>query len=765
MQINKGSISIFIVCLLLLCSSLKAQKVGLVLSGGGASGAAHIGVLKALEENHIPIDYITGTSMGALVGSLYAMGYSPEQIEKLVKSESFQNWSQGIVDNKYAYYFKRDDSNASWITLKLSLDSAFVSTLPTNVISPIAMDWGSMEIAAPAIAAAKYNFDSLFIPFRCVASDIEIKKSVIFSKGDLAQAVRASMSYPFYIKPIYVDGKLLFDGGLYNNFPSDIMFDDFFPDFMIGSNVAGNNPPPDADNILSQIKSMLQSKSNYDILCEAGVIIEPKIDVGLFDFSTVQNVIDSGYVAAQRNMDFIKQHILRRVEPLELATKRKFFRDKQHKIMFDNIYIDGLNKKQTAYALKILRHKNKVVELEDIKKGYFRLSSDNKIKYIYPQAKYNEQTGYYDLFLRIKKEKNVVTDFGGNFSNRPISMGYIGLQYNYLSRFATNMNANVYFGKLYTSVQLRTRFDFPFKTPIFIEPGFTWNKWDYFKSSNAFFEDVKPAYLIQSEEYGQLNLGFPTSKEARVVAGGVVGRTTDKYYQTNFFTQKDTADRTDFDVASAQLYYEINSLNRKQYANQGEYLKIKIQYVNGLETNTPGSTTIVDTLPEYKKYHEWAVLKMTAERYFNRRGTFKIGLFGEGVYSTQTLFNNYTSSVLAAPSFQPTPDSKTIFKENYRAHQYLAGGIKFVVNIRKTVELRAEGYIFQPVQMMIKKEDNKVEYSQPFAFQHYIATGAVVWHTPVGPMSLSVNYYDQVKDPFSVLFHFGYIIFNKRTLE
>lgn len=765
MHIRNISGNIILLFAFVFSFSLKAQKVGVVLSGGAASGAAHIGVLKALEANNIPIDYITGTSMGAMIGSMYAMGYSPDEIEKFVKSESFQNWSQGIIDNKYAYYFKRDDNNASWITLKLSLDSAFISTLPTNVISPIAMDWGSMEVSGAPIAAANYNFDSLFVPFRCVASDIEQKRSVIFNKGDLAQSVRASMSYPFYIKPIYVDGKLLFDGGLYNNFPSDIMFNDFFPDFMIGSNVSGNNPPPDEDNILSQIKSMLQSKSNYNILCEAGVIIEPKTDVGLFDFSNIQEVIDSGYVAAMRNMDFIKKHTERRVTALELAAKRKAFKDKQPKMMFDQIYIEGLNKKQKTYAEKILRHKSKVVDVEDLKKGYFRLASDNKIKHIYPQSKYNPATGYYDLYLRIKKERDVVTDFGGNFSNRPISMGYIGLQYNYLSRFATTVTGNVYFGKLYTSAQLKTRFDFPFRTPVYIEPSFTWNKWDYFKSSNDFFEDVKPAYLVQSEEYGRLSFGFPTDKKGRIVAGGTYGRTTDRYYQTSNFTQKDTADRTDFDVASAQLYYEINSLNRKQYANQGEYLKLKVQYVNGLETNTPGSTTLIDTLPVYKKYHEWAVVKLTGERYFNRRGTFKIGVFGEGAYSTQTLFNNYTSSVLAAPAFQPTPDSRTVFKENYRAHKYIAGGLKFVVNIRKTIELRAEGYIFQPVHSLIKTADFKVDYSQPFAFQHYIATAAVVWHTPVGPMSLSANYYDQVKDPVSVLFHFGYIIFNKRALE
>ncbi|HET6227023.1 MAG TPA: patatin-like phospholipase family protein, partial [Bacteroidia bacterium] len=212
---------LIVICFLFFSQQSSAQKVGLVLSGGGASGVAHIGVLKALEENHIPVDYITGTSIGALVGALYAIGYSPAQLEELVKTEKFRNLSQGIIDQKYAYYFKRTDDDASWISLKL--DTALMNVLPTNVVSPIAMDFGMMELAGAGAAAANYDFDSLFIPFRCVASNVEQKKSVTFRKGDLAQAVRASMSYPFYIRPISIDGALLFDGGLYNNFPSNVM--------------------------------------------------------------------------------------------------------------------------------------------------------------------------------------------------------------------------------------------------------------------------------------------------------------------------------------------------------------------------------------------------------------------------------------------------------------------------------------------------------------------------------------------------------------
>ena len=399
-----------------------------------------------------------------------------------------------------------------------------------------------------------------------------------------------------------------------------------------------------------------------------------------------------------------------------------------------------------------------------MKEGYFRLAADSKIKYIYPKAKYNPVTGLYNLHLRIKKERNLITDFGGNFSNRPISQGYIGLQYNYLGRFATAIIGNAYFGKLYSSVQLKTRFDFPFKVPIFIEPNVTWNRWDYYKSSSAFLEDTKPSYLIQSEEYGNMNIGFPTGKKGRIVGGAGVARQTARYYQTLNFFQLDTADQTNFDVATAHGYYENNSLNRKQYASQGGYLSIRARYVNGIEVNTPGSTS-TDTVKEFSNHHEWAVLKITGERYFNRRGTFKIGVFGEGVYSTQTLFHNYTSSILSAQAFQPTLDSKTIFNENYRTHKYIAGGLKFIVNIRKNVELRAEGYIYQPYQVLVKTAELNTEFGVPFALQHYIGTAGVVWHTPVGPMSLSVNYYDQVKDPFSILFHFGYIIFNKRALE
>lgn len=753
---------LIVLSLLLTVVHARGQKVGLVLSGGGASGLAHIGVLKALEDKGIPIDYITGTSAGALIGSLYASGYSPAQIEEFVKSEYFRNLAYGNIDSKYLYYFKKKEDNPSWITFKMSLDSAFITNIPTNLISPIPLDFGMMQMLAAPSAAASYNFDSLFVPFRCVASDVEAKESVIFRKGDLGEAVRASMSYPFYLKPITVDGKLLFDGGLYNNFPSNVMYEDFFPDMIIGSTVTSNAAPPNEENILSQIRAMLVSKTNFDPVCENGVLIQPWADVGLFDFDNPQPLIDSGYVAAMRKMDKILACTDRRITAEELQKKREAFNAKKPKIVFDQIHIEGLNRAQSSYVERVLRHKRKLVDIDKLLPEYYRLVSDDKIKQIYPKAKYNPATGYYDLYLNIKKEKDLITYFGGNFSNRPINQGYVAVQYNYLSKIGMSIMGNTYFGKLYSSAQLKARFDFPFKLPVYLEPSLTFNRWDFFKSSNAFFEDTKPPYLIQSEEAGEISLGIPAQNQGKFVIGTGLANITDRYYQIDHFSQVDTADRTDFDLFTSQLYYEMNTLNRKQYANEGTFFTAKTRYIQGEEFTEPGSTAL--DRKKFRKLHEWVQFKVVFDSYYKRRGTLRLGVFVEGMYSTQTLFQNYTASILSAPAFQPTPESKTLFLEGLRAHKYVAGGLKNVITIKK-MDLRFEGFIFLPYQAIVRQPDFSASYGATFATKHYIATAAAVYHTPVGPVSLSVNYINRRKEPFSLLFHFGYIIFNKRSTD
>lgn len=764
-------ITLYIIINFFITSHLFSQKVGLVLSGGAASGVAHVGVIKALEENNIPIDYITGTSMGALVGALYASGYSPAEIEAIFISEKFQQMVRGEVDEQYQYYFKKRRDNASWITVKFSKDTVLSTSLPTSVISPVAIDFELMELLSGSAAKANYNFDSLFVPFRCVASDVEEKKSVKFSEGHLSQAVRASMSYPFYLKPVRINGKILFDGGLYNNFPSDIMYDDFFPDIIIGSNVSYNFEAPNEDDVLSFIKNMLVNKTDYSVLCENGIIIEPQTTSGTFEFRSAGEQLEIGYQATLDKMEDIKKVIAHRVSQEDIKLKREQYNINKPPLIFDNVSIEGLNLRQSRYVRNTIRPKKKLpMTINDIKPGYYRVFDDEKINYIYPTAVYDTTIGLYDLMLNVKKEKDILVEFGGNFSSRPINTAYIGLQYNYLGHTGISIGANSYFGKLYGSAQAKVRWDLPVKLPFYLQGEFTMNRWDFFKSSATFFEDVKPSYLIKNEQFWQGLVGFPIGVNSKIQTGLSSFKIDDRYYQTANFNQLDTTDQTYFKGNSFFVAFEHGTLNRKQYANEGTKTTLNFRAVEGDEFEIPGSTS--DNKRTFSNHHQWMQLKFNYETYYKETGNLRLGIFAEGVISNQQLFNNYTSSILRAPAFQPNPESKTLFLESFRAFQYVGFGHRFIYNIRDVFDIRLSGYLFQPYKEVIQNSDNSVSLGKEFDKRYTIISSALVYHSPIGPVSLNANYYHnnnkvglQKELPLTFMLHFGYIIFNNHAMD
>jgi len=389
------------------------------------------------------------------------------------------------------------------------------------------------------------------------------------------------------------------------------------------------------------------------------------------------------------------------------------------------------------------------------------------IKSIYPKAKFNPQKGNYDLFLKIKKERSIVAEVGGNISNRPISEIFAGFEYKYLGNIGVRLMGNGYFGKLYASAQTRLRFDFPSRIPFYIEPELTFNRWNFYKSSNLFFEDVKPAYLIQNDQHAYMNVALPITNKDKLEIGGGLGTTIDDYYQTSQFSQKDTADRTTFDIVSMHFLFERNTLNRKQYATQGTYFGFKSRYIQGEEYTVPGSTL---TLDPTRTIHEWVQFKLIYDKYYKQKGTIRMGIYAEAVHiqsllSPTIFFNNYTATLLAAPAFQPLAESKTLFQTNFRAHTYAAVGLKNIISIRNRFDLRLEAYVYQPYQQIEKGSQNQPLYSEPFLRRYFIGSASLVGHTPIGPICFSVNYYHEEVEPFSFLFHFGYIIFNKKSTD
>lgn len=747
-------------------NQLFSQKVGLVLSGGGSSGMAHIGLIQALEENNIPIDFITGTSAGALIGGMYAAGFTVEEMKAMASSESFKNMTKGIIEDKYVYYFKSEEDNASWISMEFNKDSIFRASLPTNLISTYPIDFTMMENLAPASAAAGYNFDNLFVPFRCVAAEVDSKTQMIFKDGQLGEAIRASMTYPFYLKPIKKNGKLLFDGGLYNNFPADVMLRDFFPDIIIGCTVANNFKKPSEDDVIGQIKSLLMTSTNYSVPCESDILVRiPDLGVGVLNFNNVSPIIEAGYFYANQHMPEILNRIPARISKEERTAKRNAFLAKKPPLVFQEIIVNGLNKYQQNYVKRSIQlaYKEKEFGLEQLRKQFYRLAGDNKLKGLYPRAIFDSALQHYRLNLDLKRNNQFRAQFGGNFSTRSINEAFIGLQYRYLGWFGLDVTGNTYFGRFYNSGQIKFRLDYPFVIPFFLEGGVCINQWDYYQTYTTFFEDKKPSYLIQYDYDAEFSIGMPAYNEGKIKLSAAYAFLNNRYYQTNKFISTDTPDNTDFYGFTSKILYERNSLNRKQYANQGSYLNVSLRYVDGLERTSPG-TTSSDSITR-RINRKWLQAKLSFDTYFNKYGSIKLGLLVEAFYSNQAFFSNYTSSLFVTSAFRPTPDSKTFFLEKFRSNRYVAGGLKVIYEVKKNFDLRLECYAFQPFTEIMRKADNTAAYNSKLQYPRLMGTTSLVYNSPIGPLAVSGSYYETEVNPWSVMFHFGYILFNEAALH
>ena len=741
-----------------------AQRVGVVLSGGGAKGLAHIGLLRALEDQGIRIDFIAGTSAGAIVGGLYASGYSPDQIEQLVTSKDYARWASGEIEDSYLYYFKQQRKTPYWVQMKFNYDTTLKSKLPTNFISPYQMDFALLQLFAGPNAACKGNFDSLFVPFRCVATKVETSKAVVFRNGDVGDAVRASMTYPIFFKPIKVNGDLMMDGGIVNNFPADVMYEDFKPDVVIGSKAVRGDVPPDEDDVFSQIECVVMGQTNFNLYAEKSILISPNlISSGVTDLTYLKRNIDTAYAETMRRMPEIKMLVHDSISKSEISIRREAFNKKCPAIEIDNIFISGLTRIQSLYINRLLKQQQTKTGINDVKKEYFKLVADDKIESITPKMKYDFGKASYDLYLEVKRDKNLVAQLGGNLSSSSMNEIMLELRYKYLGATASMVAANVYFGKFYNSGQIMWRFDFPNKNPFYFETAVTYNQFDYFSSSTHFYEDKTPSFLIKSETLLRLNVGMPATNKGKLELGVVGGFLKNEYYQTNYFSRSDIADMTYFNVISPYLLFDMNSLNERQYAWTGIQFLSEFRFVEAIEKTVPGTTSANQTVK--RSQHDVFHYNLQYLNYLKSVGFWHLGLYLEGYLSNQTLMDSYASSILVSPAFAPIPESKTLFLRHYIAYNYIAAGIKNDFMLRKKLHLRLEGFLFQPYKEIVRQVDNTAEFGKPFTDRYFMASSALVYHTLFGPLSLSANYYDRNDEQFSFMLSFGFTIFNRRALE
>lgn len=756
------------VCLLLL-PFVQAQKVGLVLSGGGAKGMTHIGIIRALEENNIPIDYITGTSMGAIIGSLYAMGYSPDDMEALLRSEDFKRWYSGQVEPEYGYYFKQNRPTPEFFNIRFSFkDSLHIKPqiLPTSMVNPIQMNLVFVELFARATAACSGDFNRLFVPFRCIASDVYNKKPLIMRRGDLGDAVRASMSFPFVFKPIEIDSVLAYDGGIYNNFPTDIMREDFKPEVIIGSVVAANPGKPKENDLMSQLENMIMQKTDYTLPDSLGIIMTFKYDdVSLLDFDRLQELHDIGYNRTISLMDSIKGRIHRRVSAENVRLRRLVYRSNLPQFRFRDIYIEGANPQQQAYIKKEFHDEDhEVFTYEDLKRGYFRLLSDNMISEIIPHAVYDSENDLYSLHLKVKMEDNFSVRMGGSVSTTSSNQIYLGLGYQDLNYYSKEITLDGQIGKVYNNAQLMAKIDLPTRIPTSYRLIASLSTFDYYKKDKLFSKNDKPSFNSKDERFVKLMVALPflANKRAEISIG--YGKLQDNYFQSSVINfDKDRSDRSTYNLLGGAIGFYGSTLNARQYATKGYFEKLVAQVFSGKEKFIPGNPT--ETSVTTKERQSWLQISYMKYAYHTMSPKFTLGWMAEMLYSSKNFSENYTATMLQAADFSPTPHSKLMYNEAFRANQFLAAGIKPIFVFNDMFQFRSEFYGFVPIFPIKKNALNKAYYGKAFSRFEYIGEISVICQLPFGAISAYVNHYSSPKREWNVGLSIGLQLFNYRFIE
>jgi Predicted esterase of the alpha-beta hydrolase superfamily len=762
-----------LLALILFSLPLAGQSVGLVLGGGGAKGLSHIGVIKALEEHGIPIDYVSGTSMGAIIAGLYAIGYSPEEMITLIKSRDFQAWYKGLDERGYTTYIYQREPTPELFGLSFSRKSENEKgqkvklDLPTSIVSPYQMDMAILQLFTQASAAADYDFDCLMVPFRCVASDIVNKRPYIARKGDLGASIRASMTYPIYFKPIMIDSLLLFDGGFYNNFPWDVMDHDFNPDVIIGAQCAHNSKMPSEDNLLLQIENMVMTNTDYDIPKERGVLISGDYsEYGLMDFDKVEAIAAKGYYVAMTYINEIKARIAKRESEEALAVRRAGFRDRYAPLMFKDVKVQGLTETQTHFVDRTLRaDAYEPFDLEKLKKRYYQLTATKAVNTFFPSAQWRSDS-LFDVYIKASQAAPLRLSIGGNISSSSLSQGFLGTEYTLWGHSLAKTSLGLWAGRFYSGLNLQWRHDLTMRPLVFYELSLTAHRFDYFSGTQElFYSDVHPNNMKENELYGRILVGMPLSisKSYLFKVGVDIGQNFWNYFSVPDFSSEDVADKTTFSFVSPVAFIARNTLDQRMFPNGGAKQYLGLRYIMGRESHTPGTLSSPDTRTDRVHHKLWS-LRLMHEAYYKLGKHFTLGVLGDLTLGYRAAFGDYTSTTLVQPAFQPTPHSRTLMLDQYRADSYLGLGFMPTYYFSNSISLNLGVYCFQPYEKLLVDAKGDMSYGDPFGHRSWMGSAALVWHSPIGPVSLSANYYDKaVKTVYSQV-NIGFLIFNPKAL-
>ncbi len=401
-----------------------APKIGLVLSGGGAKGLAHIGVLKVIDSLGIKIDYVAGTSMGAIIGALYASGYTGNQLDSIFREVDFNRLINDDLPRASKAFYERTNSEKYAVTLpfenfKINLPSALSRGQNTyGLLSRLTLHVNGIT-----------DFDKLPIPFFCIATNIETGKAVVLDKGNLAQAVMASGALPSLFQPVLINGEVLVDGGVVNNYPVDELREKGM-DVIIGVDVqdglAKREELASALDVLAQINNFRTINDMKLKVKKTDIYIKPDIkEYSVVSFSEGSKIIENGKQATNSKMDDLKKL----VRPIKLKNTSKLKIVHHDSITINTIVIKGNNKYTRAYILGKLKFKNnEKISYQDFNLGINNLVATNNFSSIEYELLSTEDKQGYNLIANLKElETSTFLKLGLHFDDLYKSAALVNL--------------------------------------------------------------------------------------------------------------------------------------------------------------------------------------------------------------------------------------------------------------------------------------------------------------------------------------------------
>ena len=676
-------------------------KVGLVLSGGGAKGFAHVAVLKVLEEAGVRIDYIGGTSMGAIVGGLYASGYSANQLDSIIKSTDFSKILTDNLPRKSKPFYDKEHSEKYILTVPIKKGKVGMPTALSNGQNVL-----NLLTSLTQHVNSINDFSKLPIPFVCIATNLETGKQEVLTKGFLPEAILASGAFPTLLAPVEIDGKLLTDGGVTNNFPVaevKAMGADVVIGVDIQSGLESKEQLNSAVKILNQIVGFQMYKSmeyKYDSL---DLVIKPDMkNFNVVSFDKAKEIMAEGEMAARENIFQIKAIAARQI-PRE-NHKTDLLQIKEFSIK--DIHIEGSNYYTSAYILGKLNIKlNEITDYGKVVSGINNLSATGNFEHVQYQI-VHENDG---CLLNLNVKENQVSNFlklGGHYDD----LYKTSILLNYTTKHIL-ANNDMVSADLILGDNLRYNFDY------FVDNGFYWSfgvksRYNNFSANIKFDEaNINKINLNYQDFTNQIYLQTVFGRKFAIGIGG-------EFKRIKVFSETISSLEGNEPVGTGKLvfdksnylnliaYLKIDTYDKKYFQKEGALLDVDFRwYLGSTDFNNnfvsfsqlKGKIGYAHTFFGKVTGHFVSEAGISIGENVNRVLDYNVGGNGENFINTFVPFNGYDYASLSGNSFLR---STFMFRYEYLPKNYLMATANYarvgddLLNKGRIFENTKSGYMF-----------------------------------------------------------------------